>query len=1179
MPRKTPVKELQKEEPVVSSPLRRSTRLSTSSPVPTKVITRRNSASEATTSTPKATRGRRSSFSQELESNKEKSITRKGSASSSVENDEKPVARPTTRSSSVTKEITTEVKRTTRRRRSVTDDADVVEDEPTTRRTRSLSQNNSVDDLKLSTRKQSLKTSEIPVATPTKKSPSNEPVNTNLESIAEDEHSEEDEPVTIKKNLKPESTKLDLDLSVINEASLTEEDPSPEKKRKTEEKEQNKVLNVSQEKSEEPTATKETTPVKGTGESDKFETDSDHSFTLQLSVCENSDKNETNTDPSNKENVNPKTPSQDMDFEPMDVDDAEIDCLFTEAQGKFNSSENLSRENEPLSDAKKAENLAEAKKELNDSVMEQEKINSPVKKELNKSKINTPVTKQLNESSTEKEKIITPVKKIDTPVKQAHETKLETVALEEKISPKEVPKVNGVEAMEEISPTTELQNQLMKESPDKESSKQAVVMLEDIGLHPEKKNTTPAKQAVVMLEELTPKEKVSKKSLETPARRSPRINSPLEKMDKMLTPNKQTSPVRKTPTENKESPENKVNDKSAASPRIDSPKSKKINTPVKPLEQEGQKGRSPSPKKTPIKSKVTPEKGSAPESVTKEERSLKATPNKESGDDISDSSVTPGKPNVSEKENSLVNEKPDGCDQSFKSDITDKEAENETEKSQEVIENKQVTPSKEQEFEAESESEEDYASPVKKMRQYNSVSDDEVFTSKNKSSSDSIFERSIDSKYAFIQRKAEPEQKDVLPIEVSDSEEETSTSGEEKEKDGENKNKPEISVLSQSVCRRSSDRVSISLQETIKADEDKEANLSGRIHNMVDYFCSTIKSTGDVSINVSMEYAAPNSDSEEKGDLIEISMTASNVSEEKPQKGSKRRKICQETPNKEELKVEDEDDSAKKSKKRGSLVVVSPKQKSTPWKAQKSDTSSEESLSEDSTEESTTTNFEKFLNESCQSDEEDVSWKPSADSTFSELSTEGTSDLESDASDEELLKSFDENKNTDEEKQSKKTKKLFSISNYLSKTLPGELFEDTEDENDETGEKKKSHTKKSKKGNEDKTVEQKVHAKKTKKEKVSTFTESKTGKKLVPEVSEVGKKSKKRKHPTPESEEVPVKAKVAKKNEAKLQNVVSVAFKPSTGKSKKVKAGRIKPSTGLQSGWDVEVLETVPLLH
>lgn len=77
MPRRTPVKELQKEETVVSSPIRRSSRLNTNSPVPTKVITRRNSASEVTTSTPRATRSRRSSFSQELDSAKELLIEKK----------------------------------------------------------------------------------------------------------------------------------------------------------------------------------------------------------------------------------------------------------------------------------------------------------------------------------------------------------------------------------------------------------------------------------------------------------------------------------------------------------------------------------------------------------------------------------------------------------------------------------------------------------------------------------------------------------------------------------------------------------------------------------------------------------------------------------------------------------------------------------------------------------------------------------------------------------------------------------------------------------------------------------------------------------------------------------------------------------------------------------------------
>jgi hypothetical protein len=69
MPRRTPVRELQKEEPVVSSPLRRSSRISNAnSPAPTKVIARRNSASEVSTPAAKVTRGRRSSLSQPSES-------------------------------------------------------------------------------------------------------------------------------------------------------------------------------------------------------------------------------------------------------------------------------------------------------------------------------------------------------------------------------------------------------------------------------------------------------------------------------------------------------------------------------------------------------------------------------------------------------------------------------------------------------------------------------------------------------------------------------------------------------------------------------------------------------------------------------------------------------------------------------------------------------------------------------------------------------------------------------------------------------------------------------------------------------------------------------------------------------------------------------------------------------
>ncbi|XP_044270593.1 muscle M-line assembly protein unc-89-like [Tribolium madens] len=1363
MPRKTPVKELQKDEPVVASPLRRSSRLSSSSPVPTKVISRRNSASEATTSTPKATRGRRSSFSQELESAKEKTTT-KGSMSTSVE-EEEPANKPRTRSSSATKELTTEVKRTTRRRSSITDETDVVEDKSTTRSTRSrtgsLTKSNSVGDLKITTKKQTSKKSEIPVVTPIKKSPSNETVNTNLEPIDEDELPEADESVKTKKALKLEITKLDLDLSVINEASLTEEDASPEKKRKTDEsnpenvahlekKNESELINKKsvdnntkevQEKLTETTATKETKNAK----SDL--SDSEHSFTLQLSVstCENSNKSEMNTNSSNKENVCPKIPVPETEFEPMDVDDEEIDILFNEAQDKFNSFEKVVREKDPV-----------IKEEVRIVVKNIENVENHV--EAN----NEVKKKESNESVVEKENIKSPVKKLDTPVKQAVvvESNDESVehTLKEKISCKktEAPdsdtdsfsnettqKVNGIEE------TTKPKDQVSKETAESQVETQnkelnrSVVEKEK---SPEKEIATPIKHAFVVLENIdssltekisskkllerptrksprinsprpdekekleSPMEKVVtpvKQVIETPTRRSPRINSPRldaqEKSEslreKVVTPEKQVTEItqneqkgrssspKKTPTKNQESPKTQLNENiptpesvkkgiKSVTIRLDEEETvkspmKEVVTPGKQVSettQKEQKGRSPSPRKTPKAKEETSktelnEKRTTPGSVKKQESNrtvespLKSTPGKVSdkvkslkspvinsistiGDVVEDTNRTElpkmledadssivskntsndnsFEVNISEKEckeeDSVVNEKTDSCDKS-QSDITDKEnteeavtTEDETEKSQEVEEsedfevneNKQVTPEKEQEiFEAESESEEDYASPVKKIKkvqpQYNSVSDDEVFASKNKSRSDSIFERSIDSKYCFIQRSKElTQEKEVSTVVVSDSEEEISSCDDvfvstEKgkdtnvakeaeslnstlEKDDENRLKPKSEdVMSQSMCKRLSDRVSICLQETIKADEDKETNLSGRIHNMVDYFCSTIKTSGDVSINVSMEYAANNSENEDKSDMIEISMIASDVTEEeKPvdfQKGSKRRKICKETPNKEDLKlVEDEEkmNSAKKTKKRGSLVADSPKPKSTPWKKHKNDTSLEESQVEDSGEDKlgydSSKNFEKFLNESWHSDDDDVSWKPDPDATHSELSTDEASDSETDASDEVTEESLSANEKSkvdlDEDKKSKKTRKLFSISNYMSETLPSGLFADTEDEN------------------EDKTAErQPLNAKKSKKEKVATFTESKTGKKLVPEASEVGKKNKKRKHSmSAAGEEIPIKAKVIKKEEAELQNVISVAFKPSTGKSKKKgKSGYIKPSTRSQAGWDVEI--------
>jgi hypothetical protein len=251
MPRRTPVRELQKEEPVVSSPLRRSSRISNAnSPAPTKVIARRNSASEVSTPAAKVTRGRRSSLSQPSESSDDgpadnKKVlstikTRRGSLSSNNEDDaqKETIEKLKTRSSSAPKEQPQEVKKNSRLRKSISEDAEGKDNEPikkaTRSRTSSLTKKSDVNGTE-SNLKNVDSRNVVLASTPVKKSPSSDSVNVTLESIEED-NKENDSPTatdskvhSIKKK-KSEIPKIDFDLSIINEASLTEEETSPQKK-------------------------------------------------------------------------------------------------------------------------------------------------------------------------------------------------------------------------------------------------------------------------------------------------------------------------------------------------------------------------------------------------------------------------------------------------------------------------------------------------------------------------------------------------------------------------------------------------------------------------------------------------------------------------------------------------------------------------------------------------------------------------------------------------------------------------------------------------------------------------------------------------------------------------------------------------------------------------------------
>ncbi|XP_030766756.1 microtubule-associated protein futsch-like [Sitophilus oryzae] len=100
MPRRTPTAELQASEASVSSPLRRSSRISSNttahSSTPTAIVTRRNSQTEAENNAPaKITRSRRSSATDVEEKIETKPLTRTRRASLLAENESKPDAKST----------------------------------------------------------------------------------------------------------------------------------------------------------------------------------------------------------------------------------------------------------------------------------------------------------------------------------------------------------------------------------------------------------------------------------------------------------------------------------------------------------------------------------------------------------------------------------------------------------------------------------------------------------------------------------------------------------------------------------------------------------------------------------------------------------------------------------------------------------------------------------------------------------------------------------------------------------------------------------------------------------------------------------------------------------------------------------------------------------------------------
>ncbi|KAJ3662744.1 hypothetical protein Zmor_007074 [Zophobas morio] len=348
MPRKTPVRELQKEEPVIGSPLRRSSRLNNSSPVPTKVISRRNSASETSTSTPVVTRSRRSSFSQEIQPGEDPQADKKKTTSTvrtrrsslTQSNDaQTPVettAKTRARSSSKESDQVPEVKKATGRRRSITEDSENGQD-ASKKITRSRSSS--------ATKKN--ENADVPASTPIKKSspPSTTDVLESIEEANKEVESPSGTPSKKYKRRVTEVSKIDFDLSIINEASLTDEELSPHKKSALMDKSEDQPKKSSNEKDVLETAksedtsekvdteetikissknepdvdsevTKEGSPDKKNYVSEKLDlTVSESSFNLQLSPLENGDQNKSVAN--NKENISPK----ESVCEPMEVDE------------------------------------------------------------------------------------------------------------------------------------------------------------------------------------------------------------------------------------------------------------------------------------------------------------------------------------------------------------------------------------------------------------------------------------------------------------------------------------------------------------------------------------------------------------------------------------------------------------------------------------------------------------------------------------------------------------------------------------------------------------------------------------------------------------------------------------------------------------------------------------------